>query len=193
MPNITTAQLNGLLACRNMNDEKYRKRRKAAIFAEIRSMYGISKNTKLKVEIDAVASPGYCVLKDSNTGLFVGNRPTFSGPSDGNANDRVPAVRVPAPAMAEKAKNEWQNPAVLGPGSSVKPAIGGMTQERGFAARAPIVSADNGPTLKLGSISLDDALRLLRTDGDVSDSFAASSGSATAPVFLKDERLYFVL
>ncbi len=59
------------------------------------------------------------------------------------------------------------------------------------AAAAPAQGTSGG--VRLGSISMDDALLLLREEGDGYDSHATATRPAPSSVFVEGDRLYFVL
>lgn len=61
----------------------------------------------------------------------------------------------------------------------------------GAQRAAPAQGTSGG--VRLGSISMDDALSLLREEGDSYDSHATATRPAPSSVFVEGDRLYFVL
>ena len=193
MPNLTEAQASALRSYRDL-DETSRKRRKAAMFAQIKALHGIPKDRKIKFEIDNRESPSYCVIKDGVTGL----------PLDTLAKGGAREVQKYAPAPwghAESdragtpaAKEEAAAPSYPFPQAKpgVKPAIHGLGLDAGFPNKAQPADP-NAPKLKVGSISIQDLLEMLRLDGDTRDSFAHSEDTAHAEVYVKGDRIYYVL
>lgn len=194
MPNITEAQAQALRAARDIPSERDRKRRKAAIFAEIKSTLKIPSSQKIKMEIDSKTSPYYCALKDGTTGdLLQPAMPAYSG-----ARVIESLAQPKAEPVFEAA---WPYPSAVKAGtpakvaSAVKPnpgfdRVASQDHRMGNTAQARDTAS---VMLKLGSISLEDALRLLRADGDMADSYASASGEASAELFVKNDRLFFVL
>jgi hypothetical protein len=201
MPNITEAQAQALREAREIYSERDRKRRKAAIFADIKSSLKLSSSQKIKVEIDNRNSAHYCALKDGNTGvLLYPVMPAHYGPRviEKLAAPVYEAVELVKPVAK---KDSWPYP-------------GGEAAQAGTAAKAVeakpamafdrVASADHRygntqqqdasvPQLKLGSLALEDVLKLLRAEADASGSYASATGYADAAVFVKNDRLFFVL
>jgi hypothetical protein len=195
MPNITEAQAQALREARDIYSERDRKRRKAAIFADIKSSLKIPTSQRIKVEIDAKGAAYYCALKDPDTNeLLQPAMPPYSG---ARKLEKLVAPTYADAAPTPKAKPEWAFPDGKQAGSpAVKPNPGldrvSSTDHRMGGAHA--VAADAaGPRLKLGSIAIEDALRLLRVEADATGSYASAEGYADAAVFVKNDRLFFVL
>lgn len=195
MPNITEAQAQALRNTREIYSERDRKRRKAAIFSEIKASLKIPSSQKIKIEIDDRNSAYYCALKDGNTGnLLQPLALPFSGPRV------IEPLNAPTSKPVYAAKEAWPFPGTIAAGTPAKatpvkpnPGLDRVAPaDHRFGSPAQAVDAAS-VVLKLGSISVDDALKLLRIEGDTSDSFASSSGEATAAVFVKNDRLFFVL
>lgn len=192
MPNITETQAQALREARDIYSERDRKRRKAAIFAEIKSSLKIPSSQKIKIEIDDRKAAYYCALKDGTTGnLLHPAMPAYSGARV------IESLSAPVyAAKAEAPEANWPFPGKTAAGTpAVKPNPGldrVATQDHRYGNTAQAKDTAS-VVLKLGSISVDDALKLLRIEGDTSDSFASSSGEATAAVFVKNDRLFFVL
>lgn len=139
----------------------------AEVFRRIKAKYGIPSNRKLKVEIDAVYNPDFCVLKDKETGETL---------TQVGARASAP-VRTAAPKSLEP-QAQWPYPT----GSDkLDPVVAG-----------PVPSAAPIGEFKVASINLQDALELLRAEGDMCDSHAKSTKQMTGNLMIEGGRLYFV-
>lgn len=198
MPNITEAQAQALRDARSIYSEKDRKRRKAALFADIKSSLKIPPSQKIKMEIDNKASPYYCAIKDGETGaLLHPQMPAYSG---ARVIESLPQPTNEAAKAATVFEASWPFPGQASAGTLAKTAapkpnpgfstVAAQDHRMGNTAQARDTAS---VLLKLGSISMEDALRLLRADGDMSDSFASATGEASAELFMKNDRLFFVL
>lgn len=171
MPSISTQTAQRLRDTRNY-DEKTRKRMKAAIFADIKREHRIPPSQKIKFEIDDSYSSSYLVIKDATTGLAWQAPPPPAPPMEARY---VPPVRPTANA------------------NQVKPAMPGLGVDPANFNPRPVPRETAGPTMQLGSISLDDAAGLLRIEGDTRSSFQKSVGPADNVAFVRDGRLFFIL
>lgn len=183
MLKISPAQAAALIATRDAHDEKTRKRRKAAIFAEIKAVHGLRSTQKIKFEIDNPNSPDYLVIKDGVTGLRLESMRPLAPP----VARKVAAVEPPWPfAGANK---------VGSPANVAKPAPRGLILDERMSAQVSadhVVAADANVRLKLGSVSIDDLLEWLRSEGEAMGSFATSEDSAPNAVFVRGDRVFFV-
>lgn len=180
MLQITPAQAAAIIATRDTYDEKTRKRRKAAIFAQIKAEHGLRSTQKIKFEIDNPNSPDYLVIKDGETGLRLQSPKPLAPPK------REASYPFPGGEKAQAG-----TPAK----SLVKPAIRGLTLDESMPHQVQgghAVAADAYVRLKLGSVSLDDLLELLRAEGETIGSFATSEDHAPNSVFVRGDRLFFV-
>lgn len=161
------------------------------VFKQIKAKYGIPSNKKIAIEIDATSNPHYLVLKDKETG-----RPF----EDLNARRGVPVEPAARPVEdwpyatpAAKPAQGYADPRVM-PARASDAQLGQVAKPSHLlGAVAAGAREAAGPTLKLGSISLEDAVDLLRVEGDMCTSFATSSAVAKANVFVENGRLYFVM
>ena len=188
MPYITEDQARRIRATREL-DETSRKRRKAAIFAEIKREHGISSSAKISFEIDNPGSAKYLRINDAVTKMeyvVPGRAPMREAPP---APTLKPAAQWPFPNAERKTAEGLLYDAALVV-AMPKPAIAGINRvapER--VAPTPV----GAPELLLGSIELDDLVSLLRVEADSRDTFQKKHGQATAAAFVEGNRLYFVL
>lgn len=178
MLKITPAQAAAIIATRDAYDEKTRKRRKAAIFAQIKAEHGLRSSQKIKFEIDNVHSPDYLVIKDGVTGL------------------RLEGTVPLAPPVARKVDIEPSYPFPTGARAgtpAAKPAPRGLVLNESMPHQ---VAADHAVAanvrLKLGSVSIDDLLEWLRSEGESMGSYATSEDNAPNSVFVRGDRIFFV-
>lgn len=90
--------------------------------------------------------------------------------------------------LKDKRSGEALNELAATPHAQAAPRHPYPGTAQGYSAPAPVA-----PGLRLGSISLEDALALLRADGDDNDSYAVATRAAPANVFVENDRLFFVL
>lgn len=183
MPNISEKHAQALRDVRSVTDERLRKRRKAAIFAEIKSAARIPSSTKIKLEIDDRSNAHYGALKDADTGLLIEPAaPAYAGTS-GGANARPIEPKYPFPTDVK-------------PQAAPVKEAAWATKVAPMAPKAPMATggeAAEAVRLQLGSISLDDAVSLLRVEADTRDTYATTTDFASAQAFVKGDRLFFVL
>lgn len=193
---LTEQERSAILATRPAYGGERTKSQKDAnirIFKSIKDKYGIPSNKMLKVEIDKSSNPDYLVLKDKETG-----RPF----EDIYGRSPKPVPAFAAPAVERKTLSPaaaWPYPSE--PGSQ---HYDEMTLDKKAGPKLDVVAPQarvgagympraSGPELKVASISLDDARDLLRAEGDMCTSYAASTDVAQGNVYVKDGRLFFVI
>lgn len=192
---ITEQERSAIVATRpRYGGERNEREREAnrQVFKQIKAKYGIPSNKKIAIEIDATGNPHYLVLKDKETG-----RPF----EDLNARRGVPVTIVdtydtaypPYVSPPAKPAQGYADPRVVPARASDAHLDMVAKPTHLLGAVAAGAREDAGPTLKLGSISLEDAVDLLRVEGDMCTSFATSSAVAKANVFVENGRLYFVM
>ncbi len=91
--------------------------------------------------------------------------------------------------LKDKRSGEALNELAATPNAQPAPSYPFPGSQR--AAPAPAQGTVGG--VRLGSISMDDALALLREEGDSYDSHATATRPAPSSVFVEGDRLYFVL
>ena len=163
---ITEAERASIIATRpRTGSERSEAQRDAnrRIFAAIKSRYGVPSNHKVKVEIDAPGNPDYLVLKNKETGAPY--------------TDLAARVARPAPVQA------YPFDEAVSPRKPVTVKVPDYPQAQ---------TAPRMPALKVHSINLEDALQLLRAEGDMCDSFATTTASVDGSISIKDGRLYFL-
>lgn len=199
MPYITEAQASALRATRDL-DEKSRKRRKAALFADIKRQHNIPKDAKISFEVDNAGSAKYRRINDAATKQewFTPERPTRTMAPAPVAYDRAsPPVEKPwmppaaAPVRPEAAWPIGGTPVLAREPSMVKPAPYGLNVTAPMERAQP--QSAQGPELLLGSVALEDLVSLLRVEGDGRDTFKKEYGHADAQAFVRGGRLFYVL
>lgn len=163
---ITESERAAIIATRNPYGERTKEQKSAqvAAFRAIKRRLGLDDDRKIKIEIDAPGNPDYLVVKDSLTGRSIPD----------------PSATRPAPMAA------YQPPAP--PSVKVDEPVKYMPKH-GATPQAPAT----GPALKVASITVEDALELLRAEGDMCTSYVTTTAAVEGSVSVKDGRLYFVL
>lgn len=173
---ITDAERRSIIATRPMSGgERTPQQREdnRRVFQAIKAKYGIPSNAKIRVEVDSKNNPDYCVLKNKETGL----------PYEDIYNRTGTPIKAPAWAEPSRVQIEKMAAAQM-QASMVQKAVAAMPPPQPKAV--PQYSA------RAGSINLEDALQLLRSEGDACDSFGTSMVVALGKVWVENGRLYFV-
>lgn len=170
---ITESERAAIIATRNPYGDRTKEQKSAqvAAFRAVKARLGLDPDRKIKIEIDAPGNPNYLVVIDSATG-----RPIID-PS------AAPAARALEPKAA------WPYPT----GSSDLPPTVKVDEPVKAAPKQGAVPPGSGALLKVASITIEDALELLRAEGDMCTSFAATTSVVDGSVSIKDGRLFFVL